>query len=851
MKDEADLKSGISNLRSQIQPSSVFAHIVILICCVLPLAWLAWQILSDPRVLIESWPDTYRLSLLGRTLLYNGAVAVIAVLLGLPVGLALGRGHGRATRILWIALPVSLLLPSLTYAYGWSQFFRLIDAHPRPGGGFDVLRCVWSLATWLWPIPAAAVGSSLRRLDAQLQLQALLDGVLWRMTFRELAASLAAAGAICCVLAMQEFAVYEPTGISVIATEVRMVFETGAFSSADNPITAPMGALGAGGLSDQRSRAAGAVAVSIPLLLVIALLAVPVLYTARHLAGTEEIDAGPWPRALDVPRGVTIAALLIVLVAVLVPAAALVMSLYVWRSPLAVWDELSPQLIGSISVSALAGAVGLILAVCTTAGRVPRPVLLIALVTFLVGGQLMAIAQIRLYNRPGLSWVYNGPLIVVMADIGRFGWIALLAGLATWSPRWRSLRDIASVDGAGAMRTASSVVLPLAWPILLAAGVLVMVLALTEVPATLLILPQRPPMLTPMLMTWVHMLRYDAMIEASLLLMAMVTVLGVAVAGLLALFAGTRRWKIGSPPKVSVAALLAGALTILSTGCGGSGQPDAIWCETGNGPAQVIYPRAIAYRPQDDTFFIIDRSAHVQQLDRRGQCLNEWWMPEWKTGKPVGVSVGPDGNIYIPDTHYHRIMVYSPQGELLRKWGTFGKGPGQFIFPTDIAFDARGNLFVTEYGDSDTDRIQVFSRDGSFLYTFGRFGKGDGEFIRPQSILIHDDLVYVTDACNHRIAIFKTDGTFVRNLGSTGSDPGQFRYPYGLDMDGDGDLIVCEFGNNRVQKIDRRTGAGKALWGGGGHDPGQLAYPWGVAVDRDDRIVAVDAGNNRLQVFEF
>ena len=536
MKDEAGLKSGISNFKSQIYPSSFIVHAVILICCVLPLAWLLWQLVSNPRVLVEAWPDEYRLALLGRTLLYNGGVAVVAMLLGLPVGLVLGRGRGWAITLLWFALPVSLLLPSLTYAYGWSQFFRLIDAHPAPAGGLDVLRCVWSLATWLWPIPAAAVGIALRRLDTQLQLQALLDGVLWRVTIRELAAPLATAGAVCCVLAMQEFAVYEPTGISVVATEVRMVFETGAFSSADNPITAPMGGLvagggagagvgagvGAGGLSDQRSRAAAAVAVSLPLLLVIALLAIPVIRSARGLTGAEEIDTGPWPRALDAPRGVTVSALLVVGVAVVVPAVSLVMSLYIWRSPLAVWDELSPQVTGSIVISALAGAVGLILAVSTVAARAPRAVLLIALVTFLVGGQLMAIAQIRLYNRPGLSWVYNGPPIVVMADIGRFGWIALLAGLATWSPRWRSLRDLAAVDGAGSARTAWSVVLPLAWPILLAAGVLVMVLALTEVPATLLILPQRPPMLTPMLMTWVHMLRYDAMIEGALLIAAMV-----------------------------------------------------------------------------------------------------------------------------------------------------------------------------------------------------------------------------------------------------------------------------------------------------------------------------------------
>jgi DNA-binding beta-propeller fold protein YncE len=70
-------------------------------------------------------------------------------------------------------------------------------------------------------------------------------------------------------------------------------------------------------------------------------------------------------------------------------------------------------------------------------------------------------------------------------------------------------------------------------------------------------------------------------------------------------------------------------------------------------------------------------------------------------------------------------------------------------------------------------------------------------------------------------------------------------------MDHEGHLIVCEFGNNRVQMIDKESGKGIKTWGSGGHDPGQLAYPWAVAIDKRDRIVAVDAGNNRLQVFEF
>src|SRR5439155_1130249 len=79
------------------------------------------------------------------------------------------------------------------------------------------------------------------------------------------------------------------------------------------------------------------------------------------------------------------------------------------------------------------------------------------------------------------------------------------------------------------------------------------------------------------------------------------------------------------------------------SGCSDHSTPKAIWCSTGTGPAQVVYPRAISYSPTDDTFFIIDRMARVQHLDNAGGCLAEWQMPQWEQGKPVGVTVGPDG----------------------------------------------------------------------------------------------------------------------------------------------------------------------------------------------------------------
>jgi DNA-binding beta-propeller fold protein YncE len=287
---------------------------------------------------------------------------------------------------------------------------------------------------------------------------------------------------------------------------------------------------------------------------------------------------------------------------------------------------------------------------------------------------------------------------------------------------------------------------------------------------------------------------------------------------------------------------------LLSFSCRKPGEPEAIWCETGTGPNQVVYPRGIAYKKSDDTFFIVDRVARIQHLDHKGKYLNEWQMPQWQLGKPVGLAVGPDGNLWVPDTHYHRVMVYTPDGKNIREFGKLGTGPGEFIYPTDIAFDAMGRIYVSEYGDND--RISVFDPNLNFLYQIGKFGQGDGEFSRPQTMVLEGDTIYVTDASNHRICVFKTDGTWVRNMGRCGSRQGEFRFPYGLDEDQDGNLIVCEFGNNRVQKIDKQTGKGLMVWGQAGRQPGELAYPWGVAVDKRDRIVTVDAGNNRLQVFD-
>lgn len=298
----------------------------------------------------------------------------------------------------------------------------------------------------------------------------------------------------------------------------------------------------------------------------------------------------------------------------------------------------------------------------------------------------------------------------------------------------------------------------------------------------------------------------------------------------------------------SLSALVPFLFLLLLPSCD-TAKPEAIWLERGRGIGQVVYPRAITFDPVSEGFYIVDRTAHIQRLDHEGNAVVDWQMPEWSAGKPVGLSVGPDGNLWVPDTHYSRVVVYTPDGHEVRRFGENGRETGQFLLPTDIAFDDAGNVYVAEYGGND--RITVLDADGKVLRIIGSYGTDDGQFQRPQSIAIVGDELYIADAINHRIAVFGTDGSFRRNLGKQGNDLGELNFPYGLDIHPDGDLVVTEYGNNRVQKLDRFNGESRGIWGSAGRGRGQLAYPWASAVDDDGRVVIVDAGNNRLQVTRF
>jgi len=273
--------------------------------------------------------------------------------------------------------------------------------------------------------------------------------------------------------------------------------------------------------------------------------------------------------------------------------------------------------------------------------------------------------------------------------------------------------------------------------------------------------------------------------------------------------------------------------------------------KTGSGHGEFLYPRPIARAP-DGTLWVVDKgTGRLQHFRENGEFLGMFRMPQIESGKPTGLCVGPDGLLYVADTHYSRVMVFSAQGREIRRFGRHGTEDGCFIYPTDVAIagDGKGGtkVFVSEFGGND--RVSVFTPQGEFLYQFGSPGGGQGELQRPAGMAVDErrGRLYVADACNHRIAVYDLEGRLAGYIGKCGSGPGELRYPYDVALREDGTILVCEYGNNRLQVL---APDGRCLWlaGGAGRDLGQLAYPWGVAAAGRMAFV-VDAGNNRVQVW--
>ena len=199
-----------------------------------------------------------------------------------------------------------------------------------------------------------------------------------------------------------------------------------------------------------------------------------------------------------------------------------------------------------------------------------------------------------------------------------------------------------------------------------------------------------------------------------------------------------------------------------------------------------------------DGHILVTDSHRLQKLTFQGDCVKS--VGSSKAGSaplqfntPVGITVHPTtGQIFIADTHNHRIQVLNNDLTYSFSFGEKGSAPEQFDLPYDVTFDNEGNLYVVEWNGRC---IKKFTSRGEYVSKFSSCGSNPGQVSHPTSIIIDNNLVYVSDYGNHRISIFDTNGCFVHCFGKRGSGQGEFN---SITIDSLGNLYVSDTDNNRL-----------------------------------------------------
>ena len=251
-------------------------------------------------------------------------------------------------------------------------------------------------------------------------------------------------------------------------------------------------------------------------------------------------------------------------------------------------------------------------------------------------------------------------------------------------------------------------------------------------------------------------------------------------------------------------------------------------------------PRALTVS-KDRELYVLDDSGRILVYDVDNKLIRQWSMPESSVGKPEGIRVLQDGRVAIADTHYHRVVFFSQQGELLSMFGSPGEKPGEFTYPVDLLQDPSGFLYVAEYGGSD--RIQKFAPDGKFVLEFGGLGTETGKFQRPSGMVWLDSKIYVADAINSRVQVFSDQGQPLEVL--DWADQGGLYYPYDIALSPHGQFFFVEYGACRVSVADPH-GKLVAQFGHEGRGHHELWTPWALAVSEDNRLFIADTGNRRI-----
>ena len=248
--------------------------------------------------------------------------------------------------------------------------------------------------------------------------------------------------------------------------------------------------------------------------------------------------------------------------------------------------------------------------------------------------------------------------------------------------------------------------------------------------------------------------------------------------------------------------------------------------------------------------------------------------------RPSGVAVDGAGNLYIADRGNSRIRKVDAAGVITTVAGDGTSGYGgdggpataaQLNNPYDVAPDGAGNLYIADRSNSRIRKvdaagaISTVAGDGTSGYGGDGGAATAAQLNRPWGVALDGaGNLYIADRENHRIRKVDAGGVISTVAGDGTEDYGgdggpaaaaQLNSPSGVAPDGAGNLYIADTGNDRIRKVDAAgvistvAGDGTPGYGGDGDaaTAAQLYFPSGVAVDGAGNLYIADSGNERIR----
>ena len=182
-------------------------------------------------------------------------------------------------------------------------------------------------------------------------------------------------------------------------------------------------------------------------------------------------------------------------------------------------------------------------------------------------------------------------------------------------------------------------------------------------------------------------------------------------------------------------------------------------------------------------------------------------VPGDNFNRPTDVAWDAAGNIFVSDGYGNsRVAKFDRNGKFIKSWGHRGTGPGEFNLLHTIATDAQGNVYV---GDRSNRRIQVFDNDGNFKTQFLNVGAPWAICITPgpHQYLYSSNSNGTASMEDGEIYKMELDGRIVGKFGTAGKMLKEFGSVHEIDCRRENELYVGEITNWRVQKLTLRPAA--------------------------------------------